>query len=130
MAKQVQWLSDEEWARIEPLLPRGRKGAHRVDDRRVISGIVHMLKSGARWRDCPPEFGPYTTVYNRFNRWSHRGLWGRIFATLAAQAELPDDLSIDSTAVRAHRSAHGGKGGRKFRPSGARVAVQPPRSML
>jgi len=68
MAKQVQWLSDEEWARIEPLLPRGRKGAHRVDDRRVISGIVHMLKGGARWRDCPPEFGPYTTVYNRFNR--------------------------------------------------------------
>jgi len=50
MAKEVQWLSDEEWARIEPLLPRGRKGAHRVDDRRVISGIVHMLKSGARWR--------------------------------------------------------------------------------
>lgn len=45
MAKQVQWLSDEEWARIEPLLPRGRKGAHRVDDRRVVSGIVHMLTS-------------------------------------------------------------------------------------
>ena len=57
------------------------------------------------------------------------GLWGRIFATLAAQAELPDDLSIDSTAVRAHRSAHGGKGGRKFRPSGARVAGRPPKSM-
>lgn len=60
MAQQVQWLSDEEWARIEPLLPRGRKGARRVDDRRVISGIVHMLRSGARWRDCPPEFGPYS----------------------------------------------------------------------
>ncbi|MGT2501080.1 transposase [Bradyrhizobium guangxiense] len=57
MAKQVRWLSDEEWARIEPLLPRGRKGAHRVDDRRVISGIVHMLKSGARWRDCPLSLG-------------------------------------------------------------------------
>ena len=50
---KVYWLSDREWARIEPLLPRGRKGAHRVDDRRVISGIVHMLRSGARWRDCP-----------------------------------------------------------------------------
>ena len=78
----------------------------------------------------PPDYGPSTTIYNRFNRWSHRGLRGRIFATLAAQAELPDDLSIDSTAVRAHRSAHGGTGGRKFRPSGARVAVQPPKSML
>ena len=53
MAKGYYWMSDAEWARIEPLLPRGRKGAHRVDDRRVISGIVHMLRSGARWRDCP-----------------------------------------------------------------------------
>ena len=100
-----------------------------MDDRRVISGIIHVLRIGCRWEDCPPGYGPYTTIYNRFNRWSHRGLWGRIFATLSAQAELPDDLSIDSTAVRAHRSAHGGKGGRKFRPSGARVVVQPPKSM-
>ena len=58
MAKQVYWLSDAEWRRIEPLLPRGRKGAHRVDDRRVISGIMHMLKSGSRWRDCPEVYGP------------------------------------------------------------------------
>src|SRR3546814_19227874 len=64
---------------IEPLLPRGRRGAHRVDDRRIISGIVHMLRSGARWRDCPPAYGPYTTVYNRFNRWSRQGLWLEIF---------------------------------------------------
>ena len=64
MRKQLYWLSDEEWQRIEPLLPRGRRGARRVDDRRVISGIVHMLRSGARWRDCPPEYGPYTTIYN------------------------------------------------------------------
>ena len=56
--RQLRWLSDVEWAKIEPLLPHGRKGAHRVDDRRVISGIVHMLKIGARWRDCPPEYGP------------------------------------------------------------------------
>lgn len=59
MAKGYYWMSDAEWARIEPLLPRGRKGAHRVDDRRVISGIVHMLRSGARWRDCPEVYGPY-----------------------------------------------------------------------
>jgi transposase len=124
------WLSDRAWAAIEPLLPTNQPGARRVDDRRVISGIIHVLRVGCRWEDCPADYGPSTTIYNRFNRWSHRGLWGRIFATLAAQAELPGDLSIDSTAVRAHRSAHGGKGGRKFRPSGARVAVQPPRSML
>ena len=81
-------------------------------------------------------------IYNRFNRWSHRGLWTRLFATLSARAELPDDLSIDSTAVRAHRpmlsekGAHGGtegprqrKGRRKFRPSGAHVVIKPPKSM-
>jgi transposase len=59
MAK-VYWLSETEWARIEPLMPRGRRGARRVDDRRIISGIVHMLRCGARWRDCPAVYGPYT----------------------------------------------------------------------
>jgi len=73
MGKVVYWLSDSEWARIEPLLPRGRRGAHRVDDRRVISGIVYMLRAGAPWRNCPAVYGPYTTVYNRFNRWSGKG---------------------------------------------------------
>lgn len=83
MSKRVQWLTDQEWARIEPVLPRGRKGAHRMDHQRVISGIVHMFKSGARWRDCPPEFGPYTTVDKRFNRWSRQGLWLKMFQALA-----------------------------------------------
>ena len=123
------WLSDNAWAAIEPLLPTNQPGARRVDDRRVISGIIHVLRVGCRWQDCPPDYGPSTTIYNRFNRWSRRGLWTRIFTILSAQAGLPDDLSIDSTAVRAHRSAHGGKGGRKFRPSGARVAGQPRKSM-
>ena len=122
------WLSDRAWAAIEPLLPRNQPGARRVDDRRVISGIVHVLRVGCRWQDCPPEYGPSTTIYNRFNRWSRRGLWGQIFAALVARAELPEELSIDSTAVRAHRCAHGGKGGRKFKPSGARVAGRPRRS--
>src|SRR6202007_290669 len=111
MAKQVQWLSDEEWGRIEPLLPQGRKGARRVDDRRVISGIVHMLKIGARWRDCPPEYGPYTTIYNRFNRWSRQGIWLDMFKALTGSAAVFDTASIDSSHVKAHRSAGGGKGG-------------------
>ena len=123
------WLSDRAWAAIEPLLPKNQPGARRVDDRRVISGIIHVLRAGCRWQDCPPEYGPSTTIYNRFNRSSHRGLWTRIFTTLSAQADLPGDLSIDSTALRAHRCAHGGKGGRKFRPSGARVAGRPRKSM-
>ena len=123
------WLSDRAWAAIKPLLPQNQPGARRVDDRRVISGIIHVLKSGCRWKDCPAVYGPHTTVYNRFNRWSWKGIWGRIFSELVAQAEIPVDLSIDSSAVRAHRSAHGGKGGRRLRPSGARVAVRPRKSM-
>ena len=95
MAKQVYWLSDAEWRRIEPLLPRGRKGAHRVDDRRVISGIMHMLKSGSRWRDCPEVYGPYTTVYNRFNRWSRQGLWLQMFEALTGHSGIFDGAAID-----------------------------------
>ena len=62
------WLSDEAWAMIEPHLPRGLPGKPRVDDRRVISGILHVLKVGCRWRDVPAEYGPATTIYNRYNR--------------------------------------------------------------
>ncbi len=64
MAKTLYWLSDAEWASLQPHLPTER----RVDDRRVISGMVHMLRTGARWRDCPAEYGADTTIYNRFNR--------------------------------------------------------------
>jgi len=115
MARQLFWLSDEEWARIEPWLPRGRRGAHRVDDRRVISGIIHMLKTGARWRDCPLEYGPYTTIYNRFNRWSKQGVWEDVFYALSGRSGVVsstrDSASIDSTHVKAHRSSAGAKGG-------------------
>ncbi len=69
------WFSDRQWAVIEPLLPQNRPGARRVDDRRVLSGIVHVLRSGCRWQDCPAVYGPPTTIYNRFNRWSRRGVW-------------------------------------------------------
>ena len=69
----IFWLSDEQWAAIEPHLPYYAAGRRREDDRRIISGIIHVLQSGCRWRDCPPEYGPSTTVYNRYNRWSGRG---------------------------------------------------------
>jgi transposase len=118
----IYWLSDAEWARIEGLLPRGRKGARRVDDRRVISGIVHMLRSGARWRDCPAAYGPYTTIYNRFNRWSRQGLWFDIFQALTGHCGIHGLAAIDSTHIKAHRSAGGGKGGRTSRLSANRAA--------
>jgi transposase len=122
------WLSDRAWASIEPLMPTNQPGARRVDDRRVVSGIIHVLQSGCRWKDCPAVYGPPTTIYTRFNRWSRKRLWQKIFETLVAGADLPDGLSIDSTAIKAHRSASGLKGGRKLRPSGARVAVGRPKS--
>ena len=64
------WLSDKAWARIEPHLPHGQPGKPRVDDRRVISGILHVLKVGCRWQNTPSAYGPHTTIYNRYNRWS------------------------------------------------------------
>lgn len=129
MAERVFWLSDAEWRRIEPLLPRGRKGAHRVDDRRVISGIVHMLKSGARWRDCPDAYGPYTTVYNRFNRWSRQGIWTDIFYALTGSTGMYGVAAVDSTYIKAHRSAAGAKGGPSTTRLAGRAAGKPQKSM-
>jgi transposase len=127
MERQLFWLSDEEWRRLEPLLPRGRRGAHRVDDRRVISGIIHMLRSGARWRDCPSEYGPYTTIYNRFNRWSRQGIWLAMFKAVTGNSGVIGTAAIDGSHVRAHRSAAGGKGGPSKKPSAVRgVAGRPP----
>jgi transposase len=77
MRKNQFWLSDEQWERIEPHLPTDVRGVERKDDRRVISGIVHVLKSGCRWCDCPLEYGPPTTIYNRFVRWGSRGHLGK-----------------------------------------------------
>ena len=128
MGKQVYWLSEAEWGKIEPLLARGRRGAHRVDDRRVIGGIVHILRSGARWRNCPAVYGPYSTVYNRFNRWSRQGIWTGIFYALTGSTGMYGTMSVDSTYVKVPRSATGAKGGLSTMRSGARAAAKQPRS--
>jgi transposase len=91
------------------------RGVERADDRRVISGIVHVLKSGCRWYDCPEAYGPPTTIYNRFVRWARRGIWENLFRELAANGRSADTQMIDSTHVKAHRSAAGGKGGSRSR---------------
>src|SRR5947207_5457691 len=103
-------------------LPTDVRGVERVDDRRVISGIVHVLKSGCRWCDCPAEYGPPTTIYNRFVRWARRGIWESLFRELAENGGLTAMQMIDSTHVKAHRSAAGGKGGSKSRLLAARAA--------
>jgi len=115
MRRNLFWLSDEQWAKIEPFLPTDIRGKDRVDDRRVISGILHVLKSGCRWCDCPPEYGPPTTIYNRFVRWAKRGVWERLFQELANSGRSTQTQMIDSTHIKAHRSASGGKGGNKIR---------------
>jgi transposase len=122
MRSNLFWLSDEQWERIQPLLPMDVRGKERVDDRRVISGTLHVLKSGCRWCDCPPEYGPPTTIYNRFARWAERGVWEKLFKELAARGRSTDVQMIDSTHIKAHRSAAGGKGRRGNRRLAARAA--------
>ena len=104
------WLSDRQWQAIEPLIPMTRRGVKPGRNREVISGILHVLKFGCRWRDCPEIFGPHTTIYNRFNRWSKAGIW-----TAMLQASITLDAAdlqcIDSTTAKAHRCSAGGKGG-------------------
>ncbi|MCA3720623.1 IS5 family transposase [Phenylobacterium sp.] len=105
------WFSDAQWARIEPLLPTDVRGKKRVDDRRVLSGIVHALRCGGRWTDCAGVYGPKKTLYNRFVRWAERGIWEDIFSALAGAEDAPDRLFVDSTCIKVHRCAGGGKGG-------------------
>ncbi len=104
----VFWLSDDQWAVVGRFMPTNQPGARRVDDRRVVSGILHMLRTGGRWRDVPAEYGPATTVYNRFNRWSRRGFWRAMLAALAEAGWIAQTAAIDSTYTKAHRCAHGG----------------------
>jgi transposase len=122
------WLSEAQFSLISPHLPTDTRGKARVDDRRVISGIIHVLKSGGRWIDVPPDYGPKKTLYNRYVRWARKGVCSDLFHALAGSGGPPVQVLIDSSAVKAHRSASGGKGGSKVRPSVVRVAGARPKS--
>jgi len=98
------WLSSEQVSRIEPHFPLSH-GVPRVDDRRVLSGIIFVIRNGLRWRDAPKEYGPHKTLYNRFIRWSRLGVFDRIFSNLSAQKDVPETLMIDATHLKAHRTA-------------------------
>ena len=100
----LYWLSSGQLERIKPYFPLSH-GMPRADDLKVISGIVFVIKNGLRWRDAPKEYGPHKTLYNRFIRWSRMGVFDRIFAELAGQAGAPERLLIDSTHLKAHRTA-------------------------
>ncbi len=90
--------------RIEPYFPLSH-GIPRVDDRRIVSGIIFVIRNGLRWRDAPAGYGPHKTIYYRFIRWSHLGVFNRIFAELAAKGGKPNQLMIDATHLKAHRTA-------------------------
>lgn len=98
------WLSVAQMRRIEPYFPLSH-GVPRVDDRRIVSGIIFVIRNGLRWRDAPREYGPHKTIYNRFVRWSRMGVFNRIFAALAGEAGEPDTIMIDATHLKAHRTA-------------------------
>lgn len=97
-------LSERQMKRIEPFFPLAH-GVPRVDDRRVLSGIVYVIRNGLQWKDAPKAYGPYKTLYNRFIRWSRLGVFDRIFVALTEQAGRSKRLMIDATHLKAHRTS-------------------------
>src|ERR1700674_1921201 len=103
MHADLFWLDDQQWKAISGHLPVKQRGPKRVDDRTVISGIIHVLQSGSPWRACPAQYGPYMTVFNRFNRWKRRGIWQRIVVELAANDRLSNPQAGDESSSVFHR---------------------------
>lgn len=97
-------LSASKMRALRPHFPKPR-GLKRVDDRRVLSGIIYVIRHGLQWKDAPSGYGPHKTLYNRFIRWSRLGVFARIFSVLTGKAGVPDELMIDSTHLKAHRTA-------------------------
>jgi len=111
-------LTNEQWERLRWLLPlqRARRGRPAKDHRRIINGMVWMLRTGAPWRDLPDEYGPWQTVATRFYRWRRAGIWDRILAELQEEADAAGDLDwhlhhVDGTIIRAHQHAAGAQKG-------------------
>ncbi|GAA1315953.1 hypothetical protein GCM10009634_86870 [Saccharothrix xinjiangensis] len=119
-------LTDEQWRAIEPLLPAsGVKGRPRVDDRRVVNGMLFKAKTGVAWRDLPERYGPWKTVYNRFWRWSRNGTLTTLVSKVRVIAEAIDELdrevAVDSGIVRAHQHAAGARRATVSHTGGGRV---------
>lgn len=122
-------LGDEQWSKIEAFLKSDYTvGEPGKDDRNFVEAVLWWRRTGAPWRDLPAEFGPWQTVFNRFDRWSKNGKWERLFRVL--QTDIDDEWhSLDSTINRAHQHAAGGKGGRRAMRSGAPEVGRRPRSI-
>lgn len=105
----LYWLRESQFEKIKPLLPNKMRGVKRVDDRRVLSGIIHVIKRGLQWSDCPSAYGPAKTIYNRYVRWSEKGVFAHLFSTLVAQGDETETIAIDSTHIKVHRIAGSGR---------------------
>lgn len=104
-------LSDEQWARLQEVLPAKRRGPKgKRGDRLFVEAVLYRARTGIPWRDLPERFGPWKTVYNRFDNWSKRGLWERMFKALQIEVD-PSCSMVDASIVRAHQDSAGGKGG-------------------
>lgn len=117
-------LNDEQWTRIAPLLPGkdGDPGRSGEDNRRFLEAVLWLVRTGSPWRDLPPHFGKWFSVWKRFRRWAEKGVFERIFAELSADPDFEYAL-IDGTIVKVHRHGSGAKGGLSIRPSAARAAA-------
>lgn len=100
----LYWLDHKHLKRIQHTFPKPR-GVARADDRKVLSGIIHVIRNGLRWRDAPPDYGPHKTLYNRWARWSRMGVFARILTELASEGDATNTLMIDATHLKAHRTA-------------------------
>ena len=98
------WLTEAQMERLKPFFPLSH-GKPRVDDRKVLSGIVFINRNGLRWRDAPAVYGPHKTLYNRWFRWSRMGIFGRILMELVRQDVETEMIMIDATYLKAHRTA-------------------------
>ena len=98
------WLSDPQMARLEPFFPKSH-GKPRVDDKRVLSGIIFINRNGLRWRDAPAAYGTHKTLYSRWKGWSEKGIFSRMKAGLAAEHGEENTVMIDATYLKAHRTA-------------------------
>ena len=104
MSRTLYYLSQAQLERIRPYFPLSH-GVSRVDDKKVLSGIIYVIKNGLQWKDAPREYGPHKTLYNRFIRWSRMGIFNKIFMELSRKNESVEQLMIDATHLKAHRTA-------------------------
>lgn len=122
MAKRE--LRDDQWLRIKELLPGKKSDAGRTakNNRKFVDAVLWIARTGSQWRELPPEFGNWNSVFQRYNRWSKNNVWEEMFEALSDDRDF-EYVMIDATIVRAHQHSAGAKGGtRRRKPLAAHVA--------